>query len=49
MAIILQLAKFDTLKEALTDIGVTGLTVTQVMGCGVQKGRARKYRGADVT
>ena len=33
---------------ALNDIGVTGMTVTQVMGCGLQKGSGEKYRGAEV-
>ena len=42
---------FDALKEALSSIGVTGLTVTQVLGCGVQKGQSEFYRGVpmDVT
>ena len=43
-----KLAKFETLKKALNDIGVTGMTVTQVMGCGLQKGSGEKYRGAEV-
>ena len=48
VVIILQLAKFDSLKRALNGIGVTGMTVTQVMGCGLQKGSGEKYRGAEV-
>ena len=48
VVIILQLAKFDALKRALNAIGVTGMTVTQVMGCGLQKGSGEKYRGAEV-
>ena len=48
VVIILQLAKFDALKRALNGIGVTGMTVTQVMGCGLQKGSGEKYRGAEV-
>lgn len=48
VAIIAQLAKFDTLKHAMNDIGVTGMTVTQVMGCGIQKGSGEKYRGAEL-
>lgn len=48
VSIIVQLAKFETLKKALNDIGVTGMTVTQVMGCGLQKGSGEKYRGAEV-
>ncbi|MBR0598412.1 ammonium transporter [Sinanaerobacter chloroacetimidivorans] len=37
--------KFDELKEALNKIGITGMTVTQVHGCGAQKGRNDYYRG----
>ena len=48
VSIIVQLAKFDALKQALNKVGVTGMTVTQVMGCGIQKGSGTKYRGADV-
>lgn len=36
---------FDELKEELGKIGVTGMTVTQVLGCGVQKGDMQYYRG----
>lgn len=32
----------------MNDIGVTGVTVTQVMGCGVQKGAGEKYRGVEM-
>ena len=48
VSIIVQLAKFDALKQALNKVGVTGMTVTQVMGCGLQKGSGEKYRGAEV-
>ncbi|GAB6087581.1 P-II family nitrogen regulator [Alkaliphilus crotonatoxidans] len=41
--------KFEALKEALNDIGVMGMTVTNVMGCGVQKGRTENYRGVTYT
>lgn len=37
--------KFEELKKALNEIGVMGMTVTNVMGCGVQKGHADNYRG----
>lgn len=37
--------KFDELKDALNQIGITGMTVTQVHGCGAQKGRNDYYRG----
>ena len=46
--IIANSAKFDQLKNALTAIGVTGMTVTNVLGCGTQKGRMEYYRGAPV-
>jgi ammonium transporter len=39
------LNKFDELKEALNKIGITGMTVTQVHGCGAQRGRNDYYRG----
>lgn len=48
VSIIVQLAKFEALKVALNELGVTGMTVTQVMGCGLQKGSGEKYRGAEL-
>lgn len=48
VSIICQQNKFDDLKEAMNEIGVNGLTVTQVLGCGAQKGVSTKYRGADL-
>ncbi len=48
VVIICKLAKFDALKKALNELGVTGMTMTQVMGCGVQRGSTEKYRGATV-
>ena len=48
VSIIAKLSKFDPLKTALNDLGVTGMTVTQVMGCGIQKGTTEKYRGVPV-
>ncbi len=48
VSIICKQNKFDELKEALNDIGVMGITVTQVLGCGVQKGAAKYYRGVAV-
>ena len=36
------------LRKAMNDLGVTGMTVTQVMGCGIQKGAGEKYRGVEV-
>jgi Amt family ammonium transporter len=49
ISIICQQNKFDELKEAMNQIGVNGLTVTQVMGCGVQKGISTTYRGAELS
>ena len=46
--IITRLVKFDELKKALNDLGVTGMTVTQVMGCGIQKGANAYYRGVEM-
>ncbi len=48
ITIIANAARFDALKNALSRIGVAGMTVTQVMGCGTQKGRTEYYRGAPV-
>ena len=45
VVIITKQSKFEDLKQALNAIGVTGLTVTQVLGCGVQKGAGEYYRG----
>ncbi len=41
-------AKLEDIKEAMNSIGVTGMTVTNVMGCGTQKGHIRKYRGVEI-
>ena len=45
VTIVCKLDKFDTLKKALNELGVTGMTMTQVMGCGIQKGTSERYRG----
>ena len=39
--------KLDEVREALSEIGVTGLTVTEVKGFGRQKGHTELYRGAE--
>jgi nitrogen regulatory protein P-II 1 len=39
--------KLDEVREALSDIGITGLTVTEVKGFGRQKGHTELYRGAE--
>jgi Amt family ammonium transporter len=48
ISIICKQSKFEDLKEALNETGVTGITVTQVLGCGAQKGQTKYYRGAEV-
>ena len=48
VVIIARLAKYEHLKKAMNELGVTGMTVTQVMGCGVQKGAGEKYRGVEL-
>ena len=48
VVIIARLSKYDALRKAMNDLGVTGMTVTQVMGCGIQKGAGSMYRGVEV-
>ena len=48
VVIISKLTKYDKLRKAMNDLGVTGMTVTQVMGCGIQKGAGEKYRGVEM-
>ena len=48
VVVIAKLARYDGLKKAMNDLGVTGMTVTQVMGCGVQKGAGEMYRGVEM-
>ncbi len=48
VVIICKLSKYDALKRAMNDLGVTGMTVTQVMGCGIQKGSGERYRGVEI-
>jgi ammonium transporter, Amt family len=45
--LVIKQNKFEALKEAMNSIGVNGMTVTQVLGCGVQKGRTEYYRGVE--
>lgn len=40
--------RFETLKAAMMDIGITGMTVSHVLGCGQQKGKPEYYRGVQV-
>ena len=48
VVIITKLSKYDALKKAMNDLGVTGMTVTQVMGCGIEKGAGERYRGVEI-
>lgn len=48
IVIITRQNKFEELKAAMNDIGVTGITVIQVLGCGIQKGKSEYYRGVPV-
>lgn len=46
--IICKESRLDALKKALMGVGITGMTVSHVLGCGVQKGRQEYYRGVPV-
>lgn len=48
VVVIFNQARFTALKDALTELGVTGMTITQVMGCGTQNGHVNYYRGIKV-
>ena len=48
IVIITKLSRYDRIKKALNDLGVTGITVTQVTGCGIQKGAGQMYRGVEM-
>lgn len=48
ISIILKHARYEKLKTALNEIGVTGMTVTQVQGCGIQRGAGERYRGIEL-
>ncbi len=48
VVIITKQSMFERLKAAMDQIGVTGMTVTQVLGCGMQKGRPEYYRGVEM-
>ena len=48
VVIVARLARYENIKKALNELGVTGMTVTQVMGCGIQKGGGEMYRGVEV-
>lgn len=46
--IVCKESRFDALKKAMTDLGITGMTVSHVLGCGIQKGKPEYYRGVEV-
>lgn len=48
VTIVTKQSMFERLKFAMDEIGVTGMTVTQVLGCGMQKGRPEYYRGVEM-
>ena len=48
VVIITKLSRYDKMKRALNALGVTGITVTQVSGCGIQKGAGEMYRGVEM-
>ena len=48
VVIITKLSRYDKIKKALNKLGVTGITVTQVTGCGIEKGAGQMYRGVEM-
>ncbi|MBR1470532.1 MAG: P-II family nitrogen regulator, partial [Lachnospiraceae bacterium] len=48
VVIITKLSRYDKIKRALNTLGVTGITVTQVTGCGIEKGAGQMYRGVEM-
>ncbi len=46
--IICKESKFEKLKNALTELGITGMTMSHVLGCGAQKGKPEYYRGVEI-
>ncbi len=48
VVIIAKLSRYEKVKKVMNDLGVTGMTVTQVMGCGIQKGAGEMYRGVEM-
>ena len=48
VVIIAKLSRYEKLRKALNNLGVTGMTMTQVMGCGIQKGAGEMYRGVEL-
>ena len=48
VVIVAKLSRYDALRRAMNDLGDTGMTVTQVMGCGIQKCAGERYRGVEI-
>lgn len=48
IVVIAKLSRYEKVKKVMNELGVTGMTVTQVMGCGVQKGAGEMYRGVEM-
>lgn len=48
VVIIAKMNRYDVLRKTMNDLGVTGMTVTNVMGCGIQKGAGEMYRGVEM-
>ncbi len=48
VVIVTKLSCYEKIKNAMNALGVTGMTVTQVMGCGIQKGAGEMYRGVEM-
>lgn len=48
VVVVAKLSRYDKLRKAMNELGVTGMTVTQVMGCGIQRGAGEKYRGVEL-
>ncbi len=46
--IICKESKFEVLKNAMMELGITGMTVSHVLGCGIQKGKPEYYRGVQI-
>jgi len=46
--IVCKESKFEALKNAIMQLGITGMTVSHVLGCGIQKGKPEYYRGVQV-
>ena len=48
LVVIFNTSKYENFVKAMTEIGITGMTMTHVQGCGIQKGKSKYYRGVEV-